>query len=161
MRKWIVLSLLCGMTGQAFALEAACEPLIKGSKAKMAQPAWHSIVEGEGVKIEAIKVDGKFYMNQGDKWQKSPMNLDIAEEMSIKAMEDGDFKVTNCQEEGSETIEGVETIILGYDSEIPGTDLGVVSVKVYLGKEDNLPYLSTSDNTKSTYRYSNITAPKL
>ncbi|WP_020560210.1 hypothetical protein [Thiofilum flexile] len=144
-----------------FALETACEPLINASKARMAQAAWHSLAEGDGIKLEAIKVDGKFYINHGKKWQKSPMDLDKAEQIAIDSILDGSLKITNCKEEGTETIAGVETTILGYDSEVEGTDLGKGRVKIYLGKKDGLPYQTTFDNSKATYRYTQVTAPRL
>lgn len=161
MKRITLATTLMLLAPTTFALDAACEPLVNASKARMAQPAWHSIVEGDGIKLEAIKVDGQFYMSADNKWQKSPMDLDKAEQIAIDSILNGSLKVTNCKEEGTETIEGVETTILGYDSEVVGTDLGKGRVKIYLGKEDGLPYLSTFDNTKSTYRYTNISAPAL
>ena len=103
MKRIALATALMLLAPTTFALDAACEPLVNASKARMAQPAWHSVMESDGIKLEAIKVDGQFYMNQGEKWQKSPMDLDKAEQIAIDSILDGSLKVTNCKEEGTET----------------------------------------------------------
>lgn len=159
MKHLFVMTALLALLPPAFALDAACEPILKSSEAKLGQPAWHSVTESGGIKLEAIKVDGKFFMADDGKWKKSPMNLDEAEKIAIEMLQDGKIKVSDCKDEGSETLDGVEMTVLGYTTEIPGVP--AVATKLYIGKDDGLPYKSTSDKTTATYQYKGVVAPTL
>jgi hypothetical protein len=139
--------------------DAACEPIIKASETKIAQPAWHSVTEGDGVRLEAIKVDGQFFMSEDGKWQKAPMDMDAAEKIVIGMMRDGSVRLSNCKEDGTETVEGVEMTVLSYHSEMEG--MGSSTNKLYIGKADGLPYKTEADGTTNTVRYQDVTAPKL
>ncbi|EIJ35522.1 hypothetical protein [Thiothrix nivea] len=164
MKRILTTAALLALLPPAFALDAACDPLVKSSEAKIAQPAWHVVVEGGGTKLESIKVDDQFFMSQGDKWMKSPMNLDEAEKIAIKQMQDGGIKITNCKDEGTETVDGVEMNILSYTTEIPGSGFPAVTAKLYIGKDDGLPYKSVAedeDKTTTVTRYQDVVAPKL
>lgn len=161
MKRILAASLLLMLVPPAFALDAACEPILKASEAKLAQAAWHSTVESEGTKLESIKVDGQFFVNMDGKWRKSPMSLDEAEKIAIGMMKDGSVKVTDCKDEGEDTLDGVAVTVLSYQSEVANLDSG--TVKLYIGKDDGLPYQSVTDDGKTTSstRYKDIAAPKL
>lgn len=161
MKRIVAATALFSFLSPAFALDAACEPILKASEAKLTQAAWHSTVETEGAKLESIKVDGQFFMSMDGKWQKSPMNLDDAEKTAISMIKDGSIKVTDCKDEGNETVDGVAVTVLSYHSE--AGDLGGGAVKLYIGKDDGLPYKSVTDDGKTTSstRYQDVSAPKL
>lgn len=161
MKRLFAATVLFTLLPPAFALDAACEPILKASEAKLAQAAWHSTVESEGTKLESIKVDGQFFMSMDGKWQKSPMNLDEAEKIAIGMMKDGSLRVTNCKDAGEDTVDDVAVTVLSYQSE--AGDLGGGAVKLYIGKDDGLPYQSVTDDGKTTSstRYKDIAAPKL
>lgn len=161
MKRLFAATALFTLLPPVFALDAACDPLIKASEAKLAQAAWHSTVKTDGATLESIKVDGQFFMSMDGKWQKSPMNLDEAEKIAIGMMKDGSLKVTNCKDEGEDTVEGVAVTVLSYQSE--AGDLGSGTVKLSIGKDDGLPYQSVTDDGKTTSstRYQDIAAPKL
>lgn len=154
-----LLSSFCYST--AFALEAACEPLIKSSEAKIAQSAWHS-VHSEG---EAIKVGDKSYMKMDGKWIESPLDLAEVEKKVIESVQSGELKVTGCKEEGTEKIGGKTMQVFVYTTEIPNSGIPAATAKLYIGQEDGLPYLQTGvdekDSTKVTYTYKDVTAPQL
>jgi hypothetical protein len=160
MKRFLTATILLALLPPAFALDAACDPLLKASEAKLAQVAWHSVTESTGIKLEAIKVDGQFFMQMDGKWKKVPMDLDKAEKIAITQMQDGGIKVTNCKDEGSETVDGMEMTVLSYTSEIPKSGLSAANAKLYIGKDDGLPYKTSSDNTTATYRYKDVIAPK-
>ena len=161
MKRLCAATVLFMLLPPAFALDAACEPILNASEAKLTQAAWHSTVKTDGATLESIKVDGQFFMSMGGKWQKSPMNLDEAEKIAIGMMKDGSIKVTNCKDEGEDTLDGVAVTVLSYQSE--AGDLGGGAVKLYIGKDDGLPYQSVTDDGKTTSstRYKDIAAPKL
>ncbi len=145
-------------------LDASCTPLIQSSEAKIAQPAWHSVTQTTGMSLEAMKVDGKFYIQMDGKWMAAPMDLDKAEKIAISQLQNGDIKVSHCKEEGTETLDGIEMQIFSYTSEIPASGLPATTAKLYIGKTDNLPYKITDGNAQATtvtYRYKDISAPTL
>lgn len=162
MKPILAASLLLTLVPPVFALDAACEPILKASEAKLAQTAWHSTVESEGTKLESIKVDGQFFMNMDGKWEKSPMNLDEAEKIAIGMIKDGSFKVSECKDAGTDSIDGIAVNVLSYHSGEAG-ELGEGTVKLYIGKDDGLPYKSVMEEGKTTSatRYKDVSAPKL
>lgn len=161
MKRLIAATALFTLLPPAFALDAACEPILNASEAKLAQAAWHTTVESDGTTLESIKVDGQFFMRMDGKWQKSPMNLDEAEKIAIGMMKDGSLKVTNCQAEGEDKVDDITVTVLSSHSEAGG--LGAGTVKLYIGKDDGLPYKSVTDDGKtiSSTRYQGVSAPKL
>lgn len=160
MKHFLTATILFSLFPPAFALDAACTPLVNASEAKLAQAAWHSVTESTGIKLEAIKVDGQFFMQMDGKWKKFPIDLDKAEKTAITQMQDGSIKVTNCKDEGSETLDGMEMTVLSYTSEVPESGIPAANAKLYIGKNDGLPYKNSSDNTTATYRYTDVVAPK-
>lgn len=161
MKRLLIATTLLALLPPAFALDAACDPLVKSSEAKLAQPAWHTTVASEGLTLESIKVDGKFYMADDGKWKKAPMNLDQAEKVAIKMMKDGKIKVTDCKDEGSDTVDGMEMSVISYVTEVPGSGVPAAATRLYIGKDDGLPYKSSSDEVTATYQYKGVVAPKL
>lgn len=70
---------LLAASSPVLALEAACDPIFKASAMKIAQARWHSVIDTKGAKMEAMKVDGQFFMRIDDgQWQRGP-DLDHAE----------------------------------------------------------------------------------
>ena len=76
----------------------------------------------------------------------------------LEQISSGEIKLTQCKDEGSETVEGIETRVTSYRVEIKGGP--AADTKLYIGKADGLPYASTSDKTKSRYTYTGVVAPK-
>ena len=145
----------------AFALEAACEPLLKSSEAKLAQTSWRA----QHSAGEAIKIADKSYMKIEGKWIESPLDLDQVEKQVIESMKSGELKVTGCKQEGTEELDGKAVLVFVYTAEIPNSGMPAATAKLYIGKEDGLPYLQTGidekDPMKVTYTYKDITAPQL
>lgn len=160
MKRILTTAALLMPLSSVFALDAACEPIIESSEAKIAQPAWHSVSAGEGLTLEAMKVDGKFFMKTDDKWRKFPVNLDEAEKTAITQMREGAINITNCKDEGSETLEGMEMTVIQYTAEVLKSGIPAADAKLYLGKEDGLPYKVVGNDTTVTYRYKDVVAPK-
>lgn len=147
----------------ATTIDPACAAVIKASEAKLAQAAWHTITEADGLKLEAIKVNEQFFMNTEGTWQPAP-DLSHAERVVIGMMKDGSLKMTDCKEEGSDTLDGIEVAVLSYHSDMAG--IGAGTNQVYIGKADGLPYksLTTTDKgelSTQTVRYKEVTAPPL
>jgi hypothetical protein len=156
------LSLLLALPQTSSALDAACEPILAASEARMKMPAWHSAseVNGGNFKLEAIKADGKFYIRTGKgKWSLSPINIDETEQKMLAQIASGEIKLAQCKDEGSETVEGTATRVISYRVEIKGGP--AADTKLYIGKADGLPYAATSDKAKSRYSYTGVVAPKL
>ena len=159
----LVIALNLFALSPAFALDATCEPIVKASETKIAQPTWHSVIEVDGMKLEAMKVDGQFFMATDGKWQKAPMDMDTAEKITIGMMKDGTIQLSNCKEDEAENVDGVEMTVLSYHSDMK--DMGSGTAKLYIGKADGLPYKFLSDSAgeqhTQTVRYQNISIPTL
>jgi hypothetical protein len=145
----------------AFALDAVCNPIIKASTQKIAQAAWHSITESKNKKMEAMKVDGKFFMRiDGGKWQKGA-DFDNGDKVMVGMIQSGKAKVTNCKDEGSETLDGIATTVTSYTIEIAGMPVPATNIKLYTGKDDSLPYRELGESVIKNYRYKEVLAPTL
>ena len=150
-------------TASSATLDPACETVIKASEAKLAQAAWHMITEAEGLKLEAIKLNDQFFMNADGKWQPAP-DLSHAEHVAIGMMKDGTIKMTDCKEEGSDTLDGVAVMMFSYHSDMAG--MGAGTNQIYIGKADGLPYKSLvktdkGETSSQTIRYKQVVAPQL
>ncbi|WP_020396927.1 hypothetical protein [Thiolinea disciformis] len=145
----------------AFALDSACEPLLSSSAAKIAQPAWHAI-HSEG---EAIRIADQSFMKMEGQWMKSPIDLNQVEQQVIDQVKSGAIKVTDCKEAGTETLDGKAMRIFTYTTEVLNSGIPAAKAKLYIGKEDGLPYLQTDVDDKEanqvTYRYTGVKAPSL
>lgn len=163
MKSLVMLSTLVLLVSHAnaFALEAACEPLLSSSAAKITQPAWHAI-HSEG---EAIRIADQSFMKMEGQWMKSPIDLNQVEQQVIEQMKSGAIKVTDCKEAGTETLDGKTMRIFTYTTEVPNSGIPAAKAKLYIGQEDGLPYLQTGiddkDESKVTYSYKDIKAPAL
>ncbi len=143
-----------------FALDAACEAVVKASEARIRQAAWHSITEmGSGMRMEVVKADGKFYRQVGGKWTKFPVNIDDAERKLLAQIRSGEIKLTQCRVVGSDVVDGVPVTVVSSRTELPGAAPG--DAKLFIGKRDGLPYRQTGEAFKVVYRYTGVVAPKL
>lgn len=162
--KRLLLAAVCLTTlPPTFALDSACDPLVKASEAKLAQESWHSITETKDVTVQAIKLKGEYFMEVDGKWQKAPMDMDQAERAAVELIKSDTLKITACKEEGSETIDGVEMKIFSYTSEMLGSGIPKTTSKLYIGKDDGLPYKTLLDEEggMNTIKYKDISAPKI
>ncbi len=163
-RNIVVCLLGLSVSSIAFAgLDAACMPVIKSSETRAAAPTWESVtvVSPSNFKMEAMKVGAQFYtrMTGAKNWSKAPFNLSEAELKSIAEIKSGKIKVSQCKAGANETIDGVVMQVLTYTVEMTGAP--ATTAKLYVGKSDGLPYAQTSAQTKTRFRYTGITAPKL
>ena len=162
MRNWLQVSVLGSfvMANAAFALDPACEPVVKASEAKIAQPAWHGITDEEGgMHMEALKSDGQFYHQIDGAWMKSSADLDKAEQIMIGQIRNGVVKISQCKVLGNEVIDGAAVTVLAHRVEIAGAP--PAESKLYIGKSDGLPYRNVSGNVTVVYRYKGVTAPRI
>jgi hypothetical protein len=150
-------------TPVVLALDAACSPLIEASEAKVAKPAWHAISQIDDFRSEVIKAEGKFYMFLNGEWIVAPMDMDEVERETIASMQSGKIKVTGCQSAGTEMVDGIETSVLVYTVELPGSGIPAAQTRINLGVADKLPYKqgSAAGETKqsTTYRYTGVKPP--
>lgn len=143
----------------AVALDANCEPIMKANEASMKTPTWQKIstLTGKDFKMEIRKIDGQYYMLMGKTWKKQPASFNATVESFDNLVHSGKIKLSNCKEEGSETIEGIDTTVISYRVEMQ--DGPTANAKVYIGKTDGLPYADASANTQSRYSYKGVVAP--
>ncbi len=147
------------MLHEAAAVDPACEPYLKACEARAMAPAWQSVTEvSSKLKVEAMKAGGQFYsrMNGGD-WKKLPVSVDATERKLLADIRSGSVKLTECKNEGSEAVGGVNTSVISYRLEMPGAP--AATGKLNIGKADGLPYAQVSNATKSSYSYKNVSAP--
>jgi hypothetical protein len=152
--------LLALVSPSVFALDAACEAVLKASEARIKQPAWHSIADfAGGMRMEVIKTNGQYFRQFDGKWGKFPINLDDAETKLLAQIRSGEIKLTQCEVLGSDTVEGTPVTVVSSRTEMQGAP--PAGAKLYIGQLDGLPYRQTSENLTVAYRYKDVVAPKL
>lgn len=152
--------LLAVASPSVLALDAACEPVLKASEARMKQLAWHSIMKfGNGERLEAIKASGQFFHQVDGKWTKFPVNLDVAEGKVLAQIRSGEVKLTDCKAVGNDIVEGVPVTLVSSRTEMAGVPPG--GATLYIGKQDGLPYRQVGDSVTVEYRYKDVVVPKL
>lgn len=163
MKQILLATILLGALPTALAFDTACDPLIKASEAKLAQESWHSVTETKDEKIQAIKLKGEYFVEFDGKWQKAPMDMDQAEKAAIELIKSDTIKITDCKEEASETMDGIEMMVFSYSSEMLGSGIPKTTSKLYIGKEDGLPYktLLDQEGSMNTIKYKDISPPKI
>ena len=141
-------------------LDPACDPILKASEARISQPRWktETVLRNE-TKIETIKVINVFYASRDGKWAKQPANLDEQERQFVAQLRSGKVAISNCKDEGEEKIGEIDTNVISMHLQV-GSGAGL-DVRLNIGKKDGLPYAQSSTNTKTTYQYKNVFAPRL
>lgn len=144
---------------KAVALEAACELIMKANAVSMHTPTWQKVstLIGKDFKIETRKVEGQYYTFMGKEWKKQDASFNAIVKSFDGEVRSGKIKLSDCKEEGSQIIDGVDTTIISYRVEVTGAP--AANAKVYIGKADGLPYADSSATTESRYSYKNIVAP--
>lgn len=146
-------------TPPALALDAACEPIVAASERTAAQPARHSIADdGDGTRMEAIVLDGTFYVSVDGSWRRMPVDLRAAERRINAGMRDGSIALSDCRAEGRADVDGVATSVFAYRVALRGQVQD--EARLFVG-DDGLVHALSSDDHKVRFRYSGITAPKL
>lgn len=157
---FLISTFLILVSPAVFSLEAECEQILKASEALIKQGAWHSITEIDGgMRIEAIKSNGKFYQQVGGEWTAFPVNIDDAQRTVLAQIRSGEIKLTQCKVVGSGIVEGVPVTVVSSRTEVYGAP--AAGAQLHTGKIDGLPYRQTTDNITVVYRYKGIAAPKL
>jgi hypothetical protein len=158
MRYWLLGMGLLASCGGVMADD--CDAILKATEARIRQPHWQSVTRvDDGRVIETIKASGKFYANRDDGWLKVPTNLDDQERRFVSQVRSGQIKLTECKQQGEETVRGSATLVWSMKIEAegkPSTD-----VLVYIGAKDGLPYAQSTAHTKTEYKYAGVTVPKL
>jgi hypothetical protein len=152
----------CVPLAPAIALDPSCDPIITAGERKLEQPAWHSISESKGAKVEALKVDGQFFARSDEqRWRKGP-DFDQAGRKLLAMMRSGNAKLTDCKAQGSESVDGRPTQVIGYTIDIAGLP-NPSNVTLHIGEADGLPYRESTRNVQATirYEYQGLTVPKL
>jgi hypothetical protein len=147
------------LCSNSWAFDSACQPLVTASEAKIAQAAWHASHPGG----EAMRIADKSYMKMDGQWMESPLDLNEVERRVVSSMLNDELKVTDCKEAEGETVNDKAMRVFIYTTELPASGLPAATAKLYIGKEDGLPYLQTDLDAKEsstvTYYYENLKAP--
>ncbi|WP_440222195.1 hypothetical protein ACQQ2N_13995 [Dokdonella sp. MW10] len=143
----------------AFALEAACEPIVAASERTAAQHARHSVADdADGTRMEAIVLDGAFYVSVDGSWRRMPVDLRATERRINAGMRDGSIALSGCRAEGRATVDGIQTSVFAYRVALRGQIQD--EARLFVG-DDGLVHALSSGGHKVRYRYSGVTAPKL
>jgi hypothetical protein len=163
MKKIALTSILLGFLiplHNAAALEATCELIMKANQVSMNTPTWQKIstlTSKKDFKVEIRKVDGQYYSFINNAWRKQDASFNAIVESFDGQVRSGKIKLSDCKEEGSEIIDGVDTTVISYHVEMSGGP--ATNAKVYIGKADGLPYADSSVATQSRYSYKDVVVP--
>ena len=159
-KKVILTVVALQIPASAFALDASCAPMVSASEARIKQPAWHSVAVVNGnFRMENIKASGMYFRQVAGAWAKSPINFDDAEKAMIAQLKSGETKISECRSGASDVVDGVAVYVFKSKIEMKGA-LAEEST-LYIGKSDGLPYKQVGKDVNVSYKYKNISAPKL
>ena len=156
--KYLVLAGSLLVANAAQALDPVCEIFIDAADKTAAQPARHTVTEGDGLRMEAITLGGKSYTRiDGSPWKDMKMDLLTAEKKINADVRSGKIALSKCKELPAEKIDGAPMRVVAYTLSMFGMPPG--ESKAYIGK-DGLIYGLSADDTRVRYRYTGVTAPK-
>lgn len=148
------------IAGEAFALDAACLPMLSASEARIKQSAWHGITVVNGnFRMETIKVGGGFFRQIGGSWSRSPVNFDEAERAMIAQMRSDEIKLSQCSSGGGDSVDGVPVYLFKSRIEMKGAP--AEDSTLFIGKADGLPYRQVSKSVNVVYKYKDVVPPKI
>lgn len=157
--NWIGAFMLLA-AANASALDAACIPILTASEGRMKLASWHSVTIINGnMHMENMKVNGMFFRQVGGAWMKSTINFDTAESDMLAQIRSGEVKLSQCKAGGFEMVDGVPVSVVSYRVEMKGAP--AADSKLFIGKLDGLPYKQIGQSVNVSYKYKNISAPKL
>lgn len=149
----------CALPAQA--LEPLCDTYLKAVEKTAAQSARQMVSDlGDGIRTEAIVIDGKMYMKADRAWVKGPPTFTQMEAQLNADLRSGKTKLWGCKKLGRETVDGIATTVYSYEIDMQGLPAPKEPTKVYIG-DDGLIYALSSDGAKVRYRYTGVTAPKV
>ncbi len=161
MKKFIALTLLA-LVAPAYALDSACESVLKANEANLKLNTWAKMMGVNGkprIKMEIRKIDGQFYSSSAGQWTKQAPSFGAAVADFVAKARTGEVKISNCKNEGAKVVEGVDTVAISFTVEMKGAPAARSTVMI--GKADGLPYAETAENVQTNYRYKNVTVPPL
>lgn len=140
----------------------ACQTVLDAYLALARAPAYRQVVATPGApSMEMITVGDTLFVKDEGAWAKLPLRPGMREQMMSQMVPDA-AALKNCEELGTETLEGVATTIYGYEP--PPMD-GVPATgpqKVWIG-EDGLPRRMTAEQDGGTVdvtmSFDGVTAP--
>ncbi len=153
----------------AFTLDTDCNKNITKAFEKLIETSMFlRVSENAKAKQEIMKINEQYFTRlDGEEWEKLEEDPSNIYKSAIEGIQSGDIKIADCKVEGSKTLNGVETHMISYKREMAFSPEFVLTsdMKFYIGKGDALPYMetekSTSINSKTTFQYKNIIAPKI
>lgn len=145
----------------AYGIDEVCEQVLQAGEVRANQLAWHSSTEiKKGFTVEALKANGKFYSKSNqDPWKIAASDFDAAARKFSSDARKGIITISECKDEGTETVDGIDTTVISYHLDVIGTP--PVKGKIYIGEGDGLPYIQTSNEMESHVRYKGVKEPKL
>lgn len=153
-----LLFLLLLATGSASAADSdsACKPVIDADKARAAAPAWHAKKTMGNVSMEIIRLGNDVYANMGGTgWKQMPPPMAAS---IVNAGNQADqFTVSDCHKLGDEAVDGVPTSVWSFKTAIK--DKPPIAGKVWIGKQDGLPYREEGEKHAGTTSYTGVVAP--
>lgn len=105
--------------------------------------------------IEMIFTQDANYVRFGGAWKQTPGSGAIRLAQLEKSL--NDYPLHDCALAGREELEGVETSRYEY---IQGSN-GSLSVRIWIGSQDRLPYQLQTGVTRSKIKYQNVSVPPI
>ncbi len=140
----------------------ACQTVLEAYVALSKAPTYRQVVATpDAPPMEMVTVGDTLFVKDEGAWAKLPLQPGMREQMMSQIMPDA-AALKNCEELGTETLEGIATTIYGYE---PPPMEGVSATgpqKVWIG-EDGLPRRMTAEQdggaVEITLSFDGVTAP--
>ena len=153
-----MLLLLATGSASAAGSDAGCKPVIDADKARAAAPAWHAKKTIGDMKMEMIRLGNDVYAIMGGTgWKQMPPPM--AANIVNAGNQADNFVVSDCLKLGDETVDGVPTAVWTFKTALK--DKPPIPGKVWIGKQDGLPYREEGEKHSGTTTYQGVSAPAL
>jgi len=154
-RSLLLALTVCALPAFAQALDTACVKAITQANLKQIEaPAFQSIKRFSGMSLEVIKANGKLYQRMGtEPWAAAPFSL---QELR-NAVAVAEKTILKCERGGIDTLDGQLAQVFKLSIKDPMGE--AVTLQVWVGTRDGLPYRQESVAIKATTSYGQVKVP--
>lgn len=144
--------------GQSTAAPADCAAIAEAFARMGEVPAFHEVIEQDGMVMEATAIGDTLHMNIGGELNSLPLGEGGKARLFAGVFDA--FTVKDCTALADEALGGRNMKVFDYVLPPDGAVVTeAITQRVWIGADDGLPYLSTNPTGKVTITYEGVEAP--
>ena len=137
-----------------------CDTVLAAFRLLTTVPAYEqTITMDKDARMRARIIGDVMYIQQGDAWQKMPLQQDMRQKMLDSMVPDAQ-SLQDCKQVATEPYNGTPSTAFDYVvPEVEKMQAGAGHQRLGVGGADGLPYGVVSGKTSVTFTYADVTAP--